>query len=294
MLKIEQLSKTFYSLVALDEVTLAVPEGEIVGILGPNGAGKTTLFKVITGSLLPDRTNHGRVTPLNGRPWPKIGYKPERLFFPPRMRVGQYLSMMASLANLSGRQARSATTAVVELTGLQNDLRKRLKDCSKGMRQRVGLAQALLDDPDLLVLDEPTDGLDPIGQAELHAILLDLNERGKTILLSSHRLGEVTAVCSRIAILNHGRVIYQNSMDEAMAERPQTTIYADKDLASIKNLLQTLHPDITVEGRKVSLRRDATIIRRQILSILLAAGYDIPEVERRRATLAEIYAEVTK
>ncbi|MCA9980682.1 MAG: ABC transporter ATP-binding protein [Anaerolineales bacterium] len=291
MLQIEQLTKTFFSLVALDEVTLSVPQGEIVGILGPNGAGKTTLFKVLTGSLTVD---HGRVTPLEGRPWPKIGYKPERLFFPPRMRVGQYLSMMASLSNLSGREAQKAVQRAVEMTGLQETQRKRFKDCSKGMRQRVALAQALLDDPDLLVLDEPTDGLDPLGQAELHAVLLDLNEMGKTILLSSHRLGEVTAVCSRIAILNHGRVIYQNSMANALAERPQATIYVDKDLTPMQDLLHTLHADILVEGHKLSLRRDATVIRRQILSILLAAGYDILQIERRRATLTEIYAEVTK
>lgn len=290
MLKIEQLHKSFFSLVALDGVDLVVPQGEIVGILGPNGAGKTTLFKVLTGSL---KSDHGRVIPLQDQqPWPKIGYKPERLFFPPRMRVAQYLSVMASLSNLSGRQAEKATTAVVEMTGLQDSLRKRLKDCSKGTRQRVSLAQALLDNPDLLILDEPTDGLDPLGQAELHAVLLNLNEMGKTILLSSHRLGEVTAVCTRIAILNHGRVIYQSSMADALAERPQATIYVDKDLAPMQQLLHTLHPDITVEGQKLSLHRDATVIRRQILSILLAAGYDIVQIERRRATLSEIYSEV--
>ncbi len=291
MLKIEQLTKSFFSLVALDGVDLVVPRGEILGVLGPNGAGKTTLFKVLSGSLVAD---HGRVQPLDNRPWPHIGYKPERLFFPPRMRVGQYLSLMASLCNLSGREAEKATTAVVEMTGLQDYLGKRLKDCSKGMRQRVSLAQALLNNPDLLILDEPTDGLDPLGQAELHAVLLNLNEMGKTILLSSHRLGEVTAVCTRIAILNHGRVIYQSSMAEALAERPQATIYVDKDLTPMTQLLHTLHPDISVEGQKLSLHRDATVIRRQILSILLAAGYDILQIERRRATLTEIYSEVLK
>jgi ABC-2 type transport system ATP-binding protein len=289
VLAIEQLTKRFYNLMALDGVDLLLPRGEIVGVLGPNGAGKTTLFKVLTGVVLPDG---GRVLPRDNQPWPRIGYKPERLFFPPRLRVEQYLSLMASLSNLRGMAGDKAVTAVLELTNLHELRRQRLSTCSKGVRQRVGLAQALLGDPDLLILDEPTDGLDPLGQAELHALLLELNSRGKTILLSSHRLGEVTTVCSQIVIMHHGRVIYRNSIAQALAERPQATITVDKELTPMYGLLRTLHPDIHVEGQKISLHDDASSLRRQILSILLAAGYDIVQIERRRATLAEIYNEV--
>ena len=162
------------------------------------------------------------------------------------------------------------------------------------MLQRIGLAQALLGDPDLLVLDEPTDGLDPTGQTEIHETIRQLSGRGKTILLSSHRLGEVTGVCSEIAILNHGRVIYRNRMAEALADRPRSTIHVDRPLEPLRPLLETLHAGIEVTGQTIGLRGDALNFRRQILGIVLAAGYDILQIERRRASLAEIYGEVTR
>lgn len=290
MLQVENLTKKFYTLTALDDVSFDIPRGEILGILGPNGAGKTTLFKILSGSL---RSDGGSVVPVDGT-WPKIGYKPERLFFPNGMRVAAYLRMMASLSNIPSRHAEQTVTAVLRRVGLTGAANQKMKTFSKGMRQRLGLAQALLGDPTLLILDEPSDGLDPNGQEEIQELLRSLRAEGKTILMSSHQLTEVRDVCTEIAILNVGKIIYRNRMADALAERPQSTIYVDKELAPIAPLLHTLHKDIEVSGTVLSLHRDAVQIRRQVLSILLAAGYDILKIERRRATLAEIYAEVTK
>lgn len=290
MLEIQNLTKKFYTLTALNNVSLDIPNGEIVGLLGPNGAGKTTLFKILTGSLASDT---GAVISTAGT-WPKIGYKPERLFFPEGMRVGGYLRMIASLSNTPRGQSTRQVTAVLQQAGLHSAAEKRIRTCSKGMRQRLGLAQALLGDPDLLILDEPSDGLDPTGQAEIQQLLRNLREAGKTVLMSSHQLGEIRDVCTEIAILNYGQIIYRNRMSHALAERPQSVIHVDQNLSRITPLLLALHPNIEVAETTLRLHRDAVKIRRQILSLLLASGYDILKIERRRATLAEIYAEVTK
>ena len=290
MLEIQNLTKKFYTLTALNNVSLDIPNGEIVGLLGSNGAGKTTLFKILTGSLASDT---GAVISTAGT-WPKIGYKPERLFFPEGMRVGGYLRMIASLSNTPRGQSTRQVTAVLQQVGLHSAAEKRIRTCSKGMRQRLGLAQALLGDPDLLILDEPSDGLDPTGQAEIQQLLRNLREAGKTVLMSSHQLGEIRDVCTEIAILNYGQIIYRNRMSHALAERPQSVIHVDQNLSRITPLLLALHPNIEVAETTLRLHRDAVKIRRQILSLLLASGYDILKIERRRATLAEIYAEVTK
>lgn len=278
-------------LAALRQVSLEIPRGEIVGILGPNGAGKTTLFKILAGFLQMDE---GHITPADGQPWPQIGYKPERLFFPESMTVVAYLRMMAALNNVPRATSERMIWQLLDQVGLRTAAKKRISACSKGMRQRLGLAQALLGDPALLILDEPSDGLDPTGQLEIQALLHQLQQQGKTILISSHQLEEVTKVCSQVVILRHGRILYQSRMADVLAERPQATIHVDQSLGRVAAMLQTLHPNIQVRETSVQLHSEAILMRRQILALLLAAGYDIIQMERRRATLAEIYAEVVQ
>lgn len=290
MLLIEDLTKDFHGTPALRSIDLTVPDGGILGILGPNGAGKTTLFKLIVGLLLPDQ---GRIIP-QGDYWPKIGYKAERLFFPERMTVNQYLRMMGRLSLIPAHQLEQRVTELMAFVGMQKQKDKRLGACSKGMKQRVGLAQALLGDPELLVLDEPTDGLDPVGQGEIQAVIKRLGEDGKTILISSHRLDEVTAVCKEVAIFNRGRIIYKNYIDSAVLDRPRSTIFVDRPLEPVKALLETFHREVVVRERSVVLKAGAAKLRRQILSILLSAGYDILQIERRQSSLTEIYNEVTR
>ena len=190
MIEIRNVSKYFFSFKALDNVSLDLGKGEVVGLLGPNGAGKTTLFKLIAGLLHPDS---GQIQPANGR-WPAIGYKPDQLLFPDQLRVSDYLTMMAGLCNLPPDAQEKAVFDALVQVDLVSQANKRIGDCSKGMRQRLGFAQAMLGNPPLLLLDEPSNGLDPNGQAELQALIKKLHAAGKTILLSSHQLEEVTAV----------------------------------------------------------------------------------------------------
>ena len=290
MIEIRNVSKQFFNVRALDNVTIKIGRGEVVGLLGPNGAGKTTLFQLVAGLLHPDS---GQIRPSNGR-WPAIGYKPDRLLFPNRLRVSSYLGMMASLCGIRPEdQERAVFDALVQVD-LVSQANKRIGDCSRGMRQRLGLAQAIMGNAPLLLLDEPSNGLDPNGQAEMQALIKKLNAAGKTIVISSHQLEEITAVCTQLVILNNGQVHYQNSMVEALTISPHTLIQADRDLAEFADVVRAQHPEIQVEGNKIQLRGEAMKLRREILALLLQAQYDVLHVEQKHVTLAEIYARAVR
>ena len=290
MVEITNVTKRFYSLTALNNVSLQIPRGEVVGLLGPNGAGKTTLLKLIAGLINPDS---GRIRPTAGY-WPVIGYKPERLLFPNQLRVSQYLEIVAGLSNVARTDVEKAVFAALARVGLLEAAGKKIKDCSKGMRQRLGLAQVLIGEPPLLLLDEPSNGLDPEGQTEIHRCIRELHADGKTILMSSHQLPEVTEVCTHLVILNEGQVHYHNSMVDALTVRPHTMVHADQDLTPLRENLQALHPDIQVEANTVILRNEAMALRREVLTAVLQAGFDVVHVAQRNVTLAEIYAEAVQ
>ncbi len=269
---------------------LEIPRSEVVGILGPNGAGKTTLFKIMAGLLFPDA---GRVVVDSG-PWPVLAYKPERLLFPNGLRVQEYLHMTAHVANIPTSAVARTVQAKLEQVNLTDAAQKRIGALSKGMRQRLGLAQALLGEPELLLLDEPSNGLDPGGQTEIQNLIRNLQREGRTIVLSSHQLAEVTAICSQIVILSRGEVRYSSSLGEALSLQPHIALQVDRSLAPVRPLLVELHPRIEVQETIVLLHADAASLRRQVLTLLLGAGYDLVDLTQQRSSLADLYAEVVK
>lgn len=292
MIEFRHVTKNYYSLTALRDVSLTIPRGEVMGLLGPNGAGKTTLIKLIAGIITPTR---GEVVPSNGHTaWPSIGYKPERLVFPGNLGVSQYLEMVAGLCNVGRTHTDTVVLESLARVNLLAAANKQIKTLSKGMRQRLGLAQALIGDPDLLLLDEPSSGLDPEGQEEIQDYIEELRAAGKTILMSTHQLPEVTRVCTFLVILKDGQVLYQNPMAEALTLQPHVVVQVDRPLDAARPLLTMVHPDITIEDKEVVLRNESIAMRRQILSVLINQGYDIVRVEQRRVTLAELYAEAVQ
>jgi ABC-type multidrug transport system ATPase subunit len=258
VIELHNVTKRYDSLTAVDNISLSIPQGEVVGILGPNGAGKTTLFKLIAGFLNPDS---GQIRPAATRDWPRIGYKPERLLFPNHLRVRQYLQLVASLSNLSGQEADRAVADSLDKVRLTESAGKKISECSKGMRQRLGLAQTLIGNPSLFLLDEPSNGLDPEGQDEICRRIQELHAQGKTIVLASHQLFEVTQICTRLIILKQGTIHYENQIEGALAERPNATIRVDKSLEPIKPLLLSLHPEIEINENEVILHREAMTLR---------------------------------
>lgn len=290
MITIEHLTKRFYSVTALDDVSLRIRQGETVGVLGPNGAGKTTLFRIIAGMLNPD---NGTVRPNRDR-WPVISFKPDRLLFPNHLRVDEFLTLVCQLANVPPSRHARVVAAVLERVNLGHARRKRIGELSKGMRQRLGLAQAVIGNPDLLLLDEPSNGLDPEGQIEIMQLIQGLHAEGRTVLLSSHQLHEVTATCSHLVILNQGRVQFADSMQAALAMHPTVTIAVDRPIDAVAPLVRALHPRIDIADTTLTLHDDAIALRRQVMTLLLGAGYDIVHVEQRRNSLADVYAQAVR
>ena len=292
MIEFNQVTKRYYTLTALRDISLIIPQGEVVGLLGPNGAGKTTFIKLIAGIINPTK---GVVRAMDSEShWPSIGYKPERLVFPGNLVASQYLEMIAGLCNVSRAQKDNVVLESLARVNLLAAANKQIKTLSKGMRQRLGLAQALIGDPELLLLDEPSSGLDPEGQEEIQSYIEELRGAGKTILMSTPPLPEVTRVCTYLVILKDGEVLYRNPMAEALTLQPHVAIQVDRPLDAARPLLAQIHPDIAVEGNEVVLRNESIAMRRQILSVLINQGYDIVRVEQRRMTLAELYAEAVQ
>jgi len=287
VLQVENISKRFYNIVALDDVSFSVPRGSVVGVVGPNGAGKSTLFRILAGFLNPDS---GAVR-ASGGVMPAVGYKPERLLFPGQMRVDSYLQLAARLSLQRGASATTAVAEALATVQLSSAARQRIKNCSKGMRQRVGIAQTLLGQAPLLLFDEPWNGLDPAAQTEVESVFRRLREEGRTLIISTHRLHELTRVCTHLVILSRGRVRYADALFAAQERQPQITIEDTRDLAPLAGILRPLHPGVRVAGSVVVLEGEAMALRRQVLSLLLSAGFDMVRLETQRKTLHDIYTE---
>nr|BDT36011.1 ABC transporter ATP-binding protein [Myxococcus sp. MH1] len=209
MIEVQHLTKRYRDRVAIDDLTFSVEEGEILGFLGPNGAGKSTTMKILTG-FLPASEGVARVGGFDVHRHPlevkrRIGYLPETPPLYPEMTVESYLRFVASLKRLPSREQKTEVERVAALTGVTHVLGRVLANLSKGYKQRTGIAQALLGSPPVLILDEPTEGLDPAQRAEVRALIKSL--AGKhTVILSTHILPEVTMTCEKVLILNQGRI----------------------------------------------------------------------------------------
>ena len=203
---VQHINKSFGKQQVLHDVSLTIPEGQVLGLLGPNGAGKSTLMKILIGLWATDKHEGTKVeVPEN------IGYLPENNPLYEDMYVTEYLRFMAKMTQVEDAGQRVET--LIERVGLTPERHKHIRALSKGYRQRVGLAQALLGDPDLLILDEPTTGLDPNQLAEIRALIRSLG-RDRTVILSTHIMQEVREMCDRVVILNHGEIKADMSINE--------------------------------------------------------------------------------
>ena len=211
VVEIRGVSRCFGDVRAVDNLTLSLGTGEIMGFLGANGAGKTTTIKMLLGLIRP---SSGTVSVLGGDPSDakvraKIGYMPEIAYYYPYLNARELLAFYGGLCGMDGKTIRARTDELLETVGLADAAKRPLKTYSKGMLQRAGIAQALLHDPDLLVLDEPFTGLDPLARIHFRELMHRLREQGKSIFFSSHELGETELLCDKVAIMKAGRAVYQ-------------------------------------------------------------------------------------
>jgi len=215
---------------ALDALDLLVYEREVFGLLGPNGSGKSTAIKIILGLLKPTR---GRVMVFEKPPTHvatkrRIGYLPEESYLYPFLNARETLDYYAKLFGIDGPARRRRIDELLEMVGLTHAQFRPVRDYSKGMQRRIGIAQALINDPDLLILDEPTTGLDPIGTRQVKDLIIELGRRGKTIILSSHLLSDVEDVVDRMVILYGGKIHGEGTCDELLSASERTTIETDR------------------------------------------------------------------
>jgi len=228
-IEVQGLRKVYQQIIAVDDISFVTYRGEAFGFLGPNGAGKSTVVKILTGLVKPTQgTIRVLGYPVNHmEPRRNMGYLPELPVFHRWLKAEEFLEFHGRLYGMRGSMLEKQIKEVLALVGLSGRERQKLSTFSKGMLQRIGLAQALLSVPELVILDELVSGLDPVGQRDMRALLLDLKERGTSIFLNSHQLADVEAVCDRVAIINQGRILKVGAPSELFDKKTMLEVRVD-------------------------------------------------------------------
>ena len=291
------VTRRFRSTVAIDDVSFELRPGEVLGLLGPNGAGKTTTMRVLTGCLRP---TSGRVTVGGDDLWDdpvghhaRIGYMPESSALYPDMTVERYLGFWARLRKLPPATRAATVARTMARTGLRDVAHRRIATLSRGFRQRVGLAQAVLHDPPVLVLDEPTAGLDPRQVAEARQLIGKLG-RTRAVLLSSHLLSEVAELCRRVVVLDRGRVVAVDDVAALTAPtgpvRLEVRVSGDAERAAGAVRAVAGVTGVDVRGGRLVVEGEGGDLAEQVSAALVAAGVGLVELtSSRRSTLEDAY-----
>ena len=276
---------------ALNKFTFEVNQGEIFGLLGPNGAGKTTLVKVLLGILFP---NEGEAQifekDINDESIKsKIGYLPENHKFPNYLNGEQVLRYFGKLSGMSDNDAKKKSEEYLKLVDMEKWKKTKIKKYSKGMMQRLGMAQALINDPELIFLDEPTDGVDPIGRKEIRDILINLRSLGKTVFLNSHLLSEIELICDRVAILNKGVLIKEGSIEEMTTSEDNYKFITTEMNEEVVNALLTKYKAVLQSKHEFQYRSDDLKGVNDVIDFLRSKKVLIQDVTKEKNTLESMF-----
>ena len=309
MIEIKNLTKKFSHNLVLDDISFSVGKGEILGFLGPNGAGKSTTMKIITsfwsptsGQVLIEGLDMAKDALLARE---KIGYLPETVPLYEDMRVFEYLKFIAEIRGLNKSETKDRVKEVVSICGLSKVIRAPIEELSKGFRQRVGLAQAIMHRPDILILDEPTTGLDPNQIVEIRDLIKTIG-REKTVIFSTHILSEVSATCDRVIIINNGKIVGQGSPAELMKKAGGVEIIyvkikgsklaVEQKLKEMKNVVNVKIKDKETEDiYGYEIEPMAGVDLREYLSLtVMKNNWSILEFKKISASLENVFRELTK
>lgn len=288
------LRKVFGEKLAVRSLSLEVRRGEVFGFLGPNGAGKTTSMKILLGLATPTA---GEALVL-GRPVGdveirrKIGFLPEHFRFYEWLTAAELLRLHGRLYGMSASRLRDRVPELLEVVGLTAHSGRRLRGFSKGMLQRLGLAQALLNSPELIFLDEPTSGLDPVGRRLVRDIIKEERARGATVFLNSHLLSEVEITCDRVAFIKQGEVLDTRELKGLTGAEIRVSIRARNLSDASLNGLSEWSSTVRLDGERLSFAVDSIDVLPDILRYLVAQGADVYEVVPQRTSLEELFLEI--
>jgi ABC-2 type transport system ATP-binding protein len=288
------LRKVFSGKVAVRNLTLDVSRGEVFGFLGPNGAGKSTSVKMLLGLVFP---TSGEAEIL-GRPAgdvkarSKVGFLPEHFRFYDWLTPAELLKLHGRLYGISQGVLRERIPSLLDLVGLTPHRDKRLQEFSKGMLQRIGFAQALLNDPELIFLDEPTSGLDPFGRRMVRDIIKAQRDRGATVVLNSHLLGEVEITCDRVAFIKDGEVVETRTLDVEATEQNTVLIRACNVTAEMVKGLAQWTSSARYDGGRLAFSLSSSAVLPEVVRYLVSAGADIYEVAPQRLSLEERFLQI--
>ncbi|NOY06189.1 MAG: ABC transporter ATP-binding protein [Chlorobi bacterium] len=293
------LSKTYspksrHAVRALDNVSLQVQAGEIFGLLGPNGSGKTTFIKLLLGIAFPT-SGSGTVLgePLGSTDVKaRIGYLPENHRYPPYLNGEQILRFFGKLTGLESRLLDRRIDEVLKQVGMEQWRKVKFRKYSKGMMQRIGLAQALLNQPEVIFLDEPTDGVDPLGRKEIRELIKHLRDRGTTVFINSHLLSEVEMISDRVAILHKGKLIREGTVESLTKDGDQWEITAHGDVHSVQMDLEARSIHFHVEKERITIIVPDLQEANHVSDLLRSRGLLIESMQQKKHSLEDFFIKV--
>jgi len=284
------------SVVAVDSLDLKVPQGCVFGFLGPNGAGKTTTIMMLLGNVYPTSGSFrlfGRsILEMSVRR--RIGFLPEKFQFHDLLTAEELLWFHGRLSGMDRHSLARRVPEVLELVGLSGRARSRVREFSKGMQQRLGIAQAILHDPDLIILDEPTSALDPLGRRDVRDLILHLKSRGKTVFLNSHLLSEVEMVCDEVAILRAGVVQRQGDLESLLQVHPVVDVELRSPSEKVMHAVRSMATVLSENGTRFTaeVRREEDIP--ELARCVVQAGGDLMRFSPRRESLEDLFVRVVE
>ena len=288
------LRKLYGDNIAVGGLTLQVQQGEVFGFLGPNGAGKTTSIKMLLGLVAPSAGSARLLgEPLGSRSVrARIGFLPEHFRFHDWLNANEFLTLHGELYGMAKERLRPRIKELLDLVGLAPFEHKLLRTYSKGMLQRIGLAQALLNEPLLVFLDEPTSGLDPIGRRLVRDIIRDLRLKGVTVFLNSHMLSEVEITCDRVAFIKQGEVLYTSQLKSLIDGETSVTIRCSEAAPAILSGLEQLGKNVRADGDTITLTVSEESALPAITRYLVDQGLDVYAITPQRLSLEDLFIKV--